>query len=232
MANVEFYFDGMVALRKNEIVRVWSGMQEGTLIRVGHLENVSAGSHQTSRIVGTTMTRSPVELNPPITGVVVGSEVRNKNTYFALATGVYLEPERFVRDGSHQEGQDVLKAILRAETGSYVKVMDPYTIPETLDLLALVRAGTGVQVLCGKKTATPGLRLKADALRRGGLDIEVRVDSKGVFHDRFIVTERGVWSVGQSLSDFGKKASYLSRIDEPRSLEQYFEECWASADKL
>src|SRR3989442_890792 len=142
MANVEFYFDGMVALRKNEIVRVWSGMQEGTFIRVGRLENGSAGSQQTSRIVGTTMTRSPVELNPPITGVVVGSEVRNKNTYFRLATGVYLEPERF------------------------------------------------------------------------------------------IVTERGIWSVGQSLSDFGKKASYLSRIDESRSLEQYFEECWASAAKL
>ena len=232
MANVEFYFDGMVGLRKNEIVRVWSGMQEGTFIRVGRLENVSAGSKQTSRIVGTRMTRSPVELNPPITGVVVGSEVRNKNTYFTLATGVYLEPERFVRDGSHQEGQDVLKAILRAETGSYVKVMDPYTIPETLDLLALVRAGTMVQVLCGKRTATPGLRSKAEALRRGGLNIEVRVDAKGVFHDRFIATERGVWSVGQSLSDFGRKASYLSRIDEPRSLEQYFEECWASANEL
>ena len=122
--------------------------------------------------------------------------------------------------------------ILRAETGSYVKVMDPYTIPETLDLLALVRAGTMVQVLCGKRTATPGLRSKAEALRRGGLNIEVRVDAKGVFHDRFIATERGVWSVGQSLSDFGRKASYLSRIDEPRSLEQYFEECWASANEL
>src|SRR2546427_12704088 len=117
MANVEFYFDGMVALKKNEIVRVWSGMQEGPLIRVGRLENVSAGSQQTSRIVGTVMTRSAVELNPPITAVVVGSEIRNKNTYFTLATGVHLEAERFVRDGSHQEGQDVLKAILHSDTG-------------------------------------------------------------------------------------------------------------------
>ena len=125
MANVELYFDGTVALKKNEIVRVWSGMQEGGLIRVGRLENVSAGSQQTSRIVGTVMTQSPVDLNPPITGVIVGSEIRNKSTYFTLATGVYLEPERFIRDGSHQEGQDVLKTILRAETGSYVKVMDP-----------------------------------------------------------------------------------------------------------
>src|SRR5437879_872028 len=125
MANVELYFDGTVALKKNEIVRVWSGMQEGALIRVGRLENVSAGSQQTSRIVGTVMTQSPVDLNPPITGVIVGSEIRNKSTYFTLATGVYLEPERFIRDGSHQEGQDVLKTILRAETGSYVKVMDP-----------------------------------------------------------------------------------------------------------
>src|SRR5437016_3438246 len=232
MANLELYFDGIVALRRNEIVRVWSGMQEGALIRVGRLENVSAGSQQTSRIVGTVMTQSPVDLNPPITGVIVGSEIRNKNTYFTLATGVYLEPERFIRDGSHQEGQDVLKTILRAETGSYVKVMDPYTTPETLDLLALVRAGTKVQVLCGRRTATPALRSRAEALRRGGLSIEVRVDPKGVFHDRFIVTERGVWSVGQSLSDFGKKASYLSRIDEPQSLERYFEECWASASKL
>jgi hypothetical protein len=232
MANVELYFDGLLALKKGEIVRVWSGMEEGPLIRVGRVENVSAGSHQTSRIVGATMTKSPVELNPPITGVVVGSEIRNKSTYFTLATGVYLDPERFFRDGSHQEGQDVLKTILGGEIGGYVKVLDPYTTPETLDLLAVVRAGTKIQVLCGQRTATGGLRTKADSLRRGGLDIEVRVDPKGMFHDRFIVTGRGAWSVGQSLSDFGKKASYLSRIDEPRSLEQFFSDCWDSASKL
>ncbi len=232
MGTVEAWFDGSVELRKGDIVRISKGILEDQRIRATEIENVTAGRRQKSRIAGTMMTVSPVEFGPPVTGVVELSDLRDKNTYFTLATGVYLESHRFLRDGSPREGHDALRAILSGDAGGYVKVVDPYTTPETLDLLASVREGTKVSVLCGAKAARAALRAKVETLRRSGLDIDVRVDRKEVFHDRFIVTGRGAWHVGHSLKDFGKKATYLSRMAEPQPLEDFFGECWDSADKL
>jgi len=97
--------------------------------------------------------------------------------------------------------------------------------------LAVERSAGGL-VLCGPKVASAPMVAKVESLRKGGIDIEVRVDRRGTFHDRFILTGRGAWSVGHSLRDFGRKATYLSRLPEPQPLEDYFGERWDSASKL
>src|SRR6266498_3917123 len=176
MGTVDAWFDGSVELRKSDVVRILRGIPDGPQIRVTEIENVTAGRAQRSRIAGTTMTVSPVNFEPPITGVVERSTLRDKNTYFTLATGVFLETNRFFRDGSHEEGQDALRKILSGETGGYVKVMDAYATPEALDLMGSVRPSTKVMVLCGPKVASAPMIAKLESLRKRGMDIEVRVD--------------------------------------------------------
>ena len=148
MGTLEGYFDGDLGVRKGDIIRIWKGIQDGQYVRAVELENVSAGSTQRSRIAGTLMTQMPVEFEPALTGRVEGLDFMNKNTYFTLATGVFLEQNRFFPAGQLETGQDAIRRLLRTEAQRYVKVVDPYTSAVTLDLLASAPEGTTVSKTC------------------------------------------------------------------------------------
>lgn len=52
--------------------------------------------------------------------------------------------------------------------------------------------------------------------------------NKHSFHDRFIITSKGVWQLGSSLKDLGNYHSTIYRMDEglSRQIEQEFERAW------
>lgn len=239
MGKLEGYFDGDLGLRKGDIIRIRKGILEGQFIRATDVENVTANTTQVSDIDWTRLNQSPVAFEPVITGRVEGADFFDRTTSFSLSTGVYLPDNRFFPAGSFEEGQDVLRRLLAGETGGYVKVVDPYTTPETLDLLASVRKGTSIMVLGDTKglggnagASRTALRDKAKALRLAGTDIEVRLDPTGGLHDRYIMTGSGVWSVGHSLKDFGKKDTSLARLQDAQPLEGTFDRRWDTAERL
>ena len=160
----------------------------------------------------------------------------NKNTYFTLATGVFLEQNRFFPAGQLQAGQDAIRRLLRTEARRYLKVVDPYTNADTLDLLTSVPEGTAAMVLCEMKRNPESLRKslleKVEALRQTGMKMEVRVDRTGELHDRYIVTDGAAWMLGHSLKDFGSKDTSVSRLSDVGPLEEAFNRRWDAAERL
>jgi len=233
MGKVEAYIDGVVGLRRGDIIRIRRGIIDGSFLHVTEIENVTAGMTQQSQI-DLWVFALPEEFVPPITGRVEGVDVIDDRTGFSLATGVSTEDNRFFSAGSFEEGQNVLRRLLEGETGGYIKILDPYTTKDTLDLLTSVRKGTRVEVLCDANfprdnpAAATALRAalvtKARGLTEGGREVEVRFDASGKLHARYILTGIGGWLVDASLKDLGKRDANLSRLTDSSALEGRFNE--------
>src|SRR2546425_9503117 len=155
MGKLDGYIEGNLALRKGDVIRIRQGTKDGPLIRATEIENVTAGTTLHIQIDEKRIGEWPVVFEPEITGRVQGVDYMTDNdalvTSFSLATGVYIDDNRFFPAGSFQEGQDVLRRLLEGDMGGYIKITDPYMSPEGLDLTNSIRKGTVVRVLCDAK---------------------------------------------------------------------------------
>lgn len=60
---------------------------------------------------------------------------------------------------------------------------------------------------------------------QGNLKVELKKGRE--IHDRFIVSEKGIWTIGSSIKDLGNKDSIISEVSSIRSsLKELFEERW------
>ncbi len=220
-------FNGSLALRRGDIVRITRTITGTEPIVVTVVENQTTGGRQVSHDEGVLMTRLPMNLEPPVSGRVISTSIGgNGVTSFEIEEGEYID-NVFVRPGEKQKGRDAIIQILRREPGGYVKIMDPYISGETIELLSNDPPGTQVLILTERVSDPSGLTMEA---HNRGLRMIVR--SSQALHDRFILTKGEGWHIGHSLKDFGSKVSYLSKMTASLEAESDFDDRWSHASEI
>ena len=103
------------------------------------------------------------------------------------------------------------------------------------DLLAIVQETKLDRILTGPSESRGRLAGLRAAMNEVSLprEIEIRVDAKDEFHDRFAIPQDGpVWAIGTSLGGVGRRNSVMIELgDSPTAtaIRNAFDECWASA---
>jgi hypothetical protein len=211
-------------VRRGDIVKITHAFTDEDPFRVVIMENITEGATLTSRDKGVFMSKNFVQLDPPIMGRILSSQPRSSSCQFTLEEGVFIS-NVFVRSGEHQKGQDVLKSILVSQLNNYVKIWDTWISSETIRLLSSCLSHISIRILT-ENIYNEG-QTKSDAV---GLSRDIKIRKRtSLDHDRFILTHGSGWHVGHSLKDFGKKSSYLSRLESSTQVEQEFDNSWQQA---
>ena len=126
--------------------------------------------------------------------------------------------------------------MVRSHIGSHLKLCDPYISARTLDFI------NNIEHKCSVKLLTQVIENKSNFERElkdfekeyPNIEVEVRVYSKTTLHDRYMLSDDSVWSIGTSLKDLGNKDTIVSKLgDEVKfALEEMFEKRWLEASNL
>jgi hypothetical protein len=218
----ECWFNGLVNIRRGDIVTITRIIPGSGPTRVTVMENVTTGERRTSSDNGSIMTVSPVTLPEPITGRVASVSVGGNNvTNFVIEEGL-VRDHVFVRAGETEQAQQALADILGRELNGYVKIVDPYVSPVTVRMLRSVPGGVDILLL------TENISDLDAALREAeGLSLTIKRATQ--LHDRFILTSGLGWSVGHSLKDLGTRMSSISRLVSSVDAESEFDRLWNAA---
>jgi len=86
---IKVTWDGDLQISKEDEVEILRGIvYSEDNIRASLMRNITTGRKERSSIEGVVMTRSPVDIMPPIKGIVQGIEARRGETKFNLVVGV------------------------------------------------------------------------------------------------------------------------------------------------
>ncbi len=123
-----------------------------------------------------------------------------------------------------------LDRILESLKGE-VLLCDPYAGDKTLVQLATVPAGCRIKLLTLNVSAPAQFRIKLQAYGTQYGNLEVRLDSAGTIHDRYLVDDNKMWSLGTSLSGIGKTQSIIVNLgsDLRNAMEAAFMARWNRA---
>lgn len=217
-------FQGPIALRKGEIVKITRAFPASIPVRVAELENMTSGEHRTSRDAGVFATVLPVQLTEPIVGRVMSSSAGgNDVTYFELDDGDVVESV-FVRAGELRKGREAIISILERGLTDYLKLMDTWVSGDTVTLLAHVPRTIEIFIL-SENVLNPS-QLENDAR---GLGVRMSIKTSPDLHDRFILTRGEGWHIGHALKDFGKKISLLTKLPSSTEEESEFDDLWVKS---
>lgn len=115
-----------------------------------------------------------------------------------------------------------------------VLLVDPYADGQDLWDYGMASSGAGVRLLTAAKKAddtreATSLERALRLTRDSGKTVEARVMSKKALHDRFIMLDHVVWSLGASLNGVGGEATMLICLREPQPIYEKLEGLWAGA---
>lgn len=117
-----------------------------------------------------------------------------------------------------------------------IKICDPYIGPRLIDILAKGKKGNNVLILTNNIEDKPigSFKRALDDLNKEGFKISVRVYNGSELHDRYIIDSNGMWIVGHSLKDLGKKECFIIQVNEDlkASMLHVFDRRWISAAVL
>ena len=134
-----------------------------------------------------------------------------------------------IEAGKVFSGKKLLQETMKPYIGSTLRLCDPYISARTLDFL-------NIDHKCKVQILTQVIENKTNFQRElsdfqkeyKDIEVEVRVFSKNNLHDRYMISNDAVWSIGSSLKDLGNKDTIVSRLgDELKfALEEIFEKRW------
>jgi hypothetical protein len=141
-----------------------------------------------------------------------------------------------IEAGTHYSGKKLLQQVLAKNIGSFMNICDPYIGTRTLDFLTIIEKNCKVNILTQTIENKNVFERELKDFRKEfpTVEVEVRVYSTNKLHDRFIITDDSVWSVGASLKDLGNKDTIISKLGEEVkfALLEKFEERWREAQAL
>jgi hypothetical protein len=111
--------------------------------------------------------------------------------------------------------------MFKSRLDTYLKIWDPYISPDTIKLLSNVPTHIKIQILTENTYDLPHIKQEIRKLKN-----KITLKKFGGLHDRFIFTRGEGWTVGQSLKDFGKKYSQLTKMTETSYAESAFDTNW------
>ncbi len=130
-----------------------------------------------------------------------------------------------------REIEDILNQVRE-----YVTLIDVYVDMNTLDILLAVPRGIPIRILTQKRPRWPERKFCQQCrdfeIERPGF--EIRMTNQKVFHDRYLLTDKGSWQFGASLKDFGKTMTTQIKLEEHASVKvkELFEKFWTESVPL
>ena len=134
--------------------------------------------------------------------------------------------------------QKILREVF-ADADRYIKIMDPWVSDRSFDPLLQVKESVSIHFL----TSHTGCKEKERRLIRFMKNLQVEKPrfnlrkAKGEeIHDRWIITEEHVWSLSQSIKDFGRKetialiAPHSKQVK--KKVEKFFDSLWKKGIKI
>ena len=160
--------------------------------------------------------------------VVTRAGRRSMSRHGASRPVVLVDPSRALQEVRELEG------ILSTLRGA-VRICDPYLDSRTLDFIGGMASATSVKLLTERVSDAPKVERELKVVvKQLGAPIEVRVASKGILHDRYILHDGGMLVLGTSLNSFGMKQSFVSKVGHDVTLAtgQFFDDKWKAAKPL
>jgi hypothetical protein len=141
---------------------------------------------------------------------------------------IYLDPEKPLT--SRRRVEELFEKL-----DGEVRICDPYLSSGTLDYLAQSARAANVRLLTENVQDSSRLKRDLAAFRKEHpTPLEVRVSQAGQLHDRYIIYKDGMFWVGSSLKDLGKRQSVVVRLSSTFATEmsRAFEREWNRASKF
>jgi len=146
--------------------------------------------------------------------------------------------EILLKPGRPFYAQKVLRDIL-TDADRYVKILDPWVNGRSFDPLLYVKNGVKIQFLCSQT----GGREKERRLTRSARSLQVekpkfsiRKAKREEMHDRWIITDKGIWSLSQSIKDFGRRETIAFIAPHSKQtkkmVESFFDGLWEKAIEI
>ena len=138
--------------------------------------------------------------------------------------------------GENFKGYTKVRAIISMAQES-VYLIDPFPAEKTLVTLDSAKDGVDIWFLTHKlndKRKQREFEILAETFKAQRPRFEVRIDSKYQLHDRYIITESKVWTIGSSIKDFGNKLSSIIELDSEAAgkIREMFISFWNESKKM
>lgn len=138
--------------------------------------------------------------------------------------------------GEEFKGYMKVREIIAAAK-DYVHVIETWCGEDTLIALDKAKKGIEIRLLTQQmndKKKQKEFEILAGKFMHQRPNFKVRLDPEYRLHDRFIITETGVWSHGHSIKDIGRKLSLITRLKPEREKEirQHFAELWSESNEI
>jgi hypothetical protein len=150
---------------------------------------------------------------------------------------VLVSKEFVIEPKTPYSTQKLLEDVL-SDAQVYVKIIDPWVSVETLDPLFVIKNDVMIKLLCsntgGKKENRLIKTVKKFKIEKPYFTIKKAV--KEEMHDRWIISEKGIWSLTQSIKDIGRKDTIAfiapSSNQTKKRVELFFDSLWSKAKNL
>ena len=161
-----------------------------------------------------------------------GGEIRILDAGLKRISGAGNSP-MLINPTNAFSGRRKVQAFFAALTGS-VRICDPYVDPSTLDYVARIAAGTPIQVLTVQINNEAAFRRDLAAFRSQHGPIDVRRTTVRTLHDRYVIDDKMLFSLGTSLNGLGKKQSIIVELgsDFRNILISAFDAEWVRANPI
>ena len=169
-------------------------------------------------------------------GTIVAAHQRLQSLGFPYLKGTAAKPrvqrpsrEVFVPTGSPYDAYAAIRALL-TDAEQRVWIVDPYVDGTLAELLAVVPQQAGIRVLTRSFQQDGRLALGKLTEQRGTMEVR----TSHAIHDRFIVVDKEIYTLGASVKDAGRKATMLHRVEVSTEIQKAREEleaAWAASDQ-
>lgn len=138
--------------------------------------------------------------------------------------GVY-----YIEPGKPFSAKVVLFNKILSEMKNKVWICDTHIGIRLLDILHTLDPGIDIRMMAIQVHSKDIFKRSLADFRTEHPSTEVREAPPGEVHDRYVISDSGMWLVGHSLKDLGSKESFIVRVgdDLRNSMESIFEERWS-----
>lgn len=114
-----------------------------------------------------------------------------------------------------------------------IKICDPYVDARSLDPLTAIPKRSEIRLLTSNVYDGARVQKEIEAYRKEYSLLEVRV-SRDALHDRYLILEDKIWSLGHSLNGLGKREAFIISLgqDMRSQMVVLFDRRWATSPIL
>lgn len=146
--------------------------------------------------------------------------------------------EILLKPGRPFYAQKILRDIL-ADANRYVKILDPWVNDRSFDPLLYVENDVEIQFLCsqtGGREKNHRLARSARSFQAEKPKFSIRKARREEMHDRWVITDRGIWSLSQSIKDIGRRETIALIAPHSKQtkkiVESFFDTLWEKAIEI